>query len=102
MATLRRDLLDGVRVSDLCEEEGLQPTGFYGWQKGFFENGSAALERPRGRRNGKEQQYGQRIAANRPLPTLLGETHMKKSTLTFALRGGLVQTCFCSLPLVYA
>jgi len=60
---LRRHMIDGVRVSDLCEEEGLQPTVFYRWQKEFFENGSAAFERPRGRRNGREHQHEKRIAA---------------------------------------
>jgi len=44
-------------VSDLCEELGLQPTVFYRWQKGFFENGAAAFqttERPR--RQAEEKQ----------------------------------------------
>jgi transposase len=41
---LRRHLLDHVPVSDLCEENGLQPTVFYRWQKEFFENGAAAFQ----------------------------------------------------------
>ncbi len=44
-AILRRHLLDGVAVSDLCEEHGLNPTVFYRWQKTFFENAAAAFER---------------------------------------------------------
>jgi len=44
-AILRRHLLDGVRVSDLCDEHGLNPTVFYRWQKTLFENAPAAFER---------------------------------------------------------
>jgi putative transposase len=44
VAILRRHLLDQVPVSDLCEEQGLQPTVFYRWQKEFFENGAAAFQ----------------------------------------------------------
>ena len=45
----RRHLLDKVPVSDLCEENGVQPAVFYRWQKEFFENGASAFrtkERP--------------------------------------------------------
>jgi transposase-like protein len=42
---LRRHLIDRVPVSDLCDQYQLQPTLFYLWQKQFFENGAAALER---------------------------------------------------------
>jgi transposase-like protein len=44
VAILRRHLLDNVPVSDLCEENGLQPTVFYRWQKEFFENGAVAFQ----------------------------------------------------------
>jgi transposase len=44
VAVLKRHLLDKVPVSQLCEEEGLQPTVFYRWQKEFFEHGAAAFE----------------------------------------------------------
>jgi transposase len=46
VAILRRHLLDKVPVSDLCEEQALQPTVFYRWQKEFFENGAAAFQTP--------------------------------------------------------
>jgi transposase len=45
VAILRRHLLDGVAVSDLCDEYGLHPNVFYRWQKGFFEGGAAAFEK---------------------------------------------------------
>ena len=57
VAILRRHLVEGVPISDLCEESGLQPTVFYRWQKEFFENGAAAFqstERPR--RQAEEKQ----------------------------------------------
>jgi transposase len=44
VAILRRHLVEGVRISDLCDELGLQPTVFYRWQKEFFANGTAAFE----------------------------------------------------------
>jgi transposase len=44
VAILRRHLLDQVPVSELCEENGLQPTVFYRWPKEFFENGASAFQ----------------------------------------------------------
>jgi transposase-like protein len=44
VAMLRQHLLDKVPVSDLCEENGLQPTVFYRWQKELFENGASAFQ----------------------------------------------------------
>jgi transposase-like protein len=35
---LKRHLLEGIPVSNLCEEYNLQPTVFYKWQQMFFEN----------------------------------------------------------------
>jgi len=62
VAVLRRHLIDGVAVSDLCEECGLNPTVFYRWQKMFFENGAAAFER---RGDGCERQLEQENEALR-------------------------------------
>ncbi len=45
---LRRHLLEGVSVSDLCDEMGRQPTVFYRREKELFENGAAAFQQ-RGR-----------------------------------------------------
>ena len=50
VATLRRHLVEKVPVSDLCDELGLNPNVFHGWQKQFFENGAAAFQR-KGKRN---------------------------------------------------
>ena len=42
---IRKHLLEGVAVSDVCEEYGIQPSVFYRWQKTFFEQGSVVFER---------------------------------------------------------
>jgi transposase len=42
---LRRHLLEGVPVSDLCDQHQLSPNIFYRWQKQLFEGGAAAFER---------------------------------------------------------
>src|SRR3974377_186502 len=59
VAILRRHLVEGVPISDLCDESGLQPTVFYRWQKELFENGAAAFQQ-RGRTNHQPEQ--ERIA----------------------------------------
>lgn len=45
VSIIRRHLIDGVLVSDLCEEHELRPTVYYRWQKEFFEGGVAAFEK---------------------------------------------------------
>ncbi len=44
VAILRRHLLEQVPISELCDQQGLQPTVFYRWQKEFFENGAASFQ----------------------------------------------------------
>lgn len=45
-AILRRHHVDKVPVSQLCEENDLQPSLFYYWQKQLFENAASALQPP--------------------------------------------------------
>jgi transposase-like protein len=47
VSILRKHLLEGVPVSELCEKHLIQPTVFYRWQKQFFENGAAAFRSER-------------------------------------------------------
>ena len=47
VSILRRHFLDGVAVSEICNQAGFQPSQFYRWQKQFFENGVAAFESKR-------------------------------------------------------
>jgi len=44
VAILRQHLIDRKPVSEICEEQDLQPSVFYRWQKQFFEEGSAAFQ----------------------------------------------------------
>lgn len=41
---LRKHFIDGVVVSDMCDEFTIHPTLFYRWQKTFFENGDTDFE----------------------------------------------------------
>ena len=43
-ALLARHYVEKVPVSQLCEENDLQPSVFYYWQKQLFENAPAALQ----------------------------------------------------------
>lgn len=45
LALLKRHLVKGEKVSDICEEEGIAPSQFYGWQQALFDNGAQALDR---------------------------------------------------------
>ena len=60
VSILRRHLVEKVPVSELCQEQKLQPTVFYRWLKEFFEHGAAAFQRESHR---ESQQDRQRIAA---------------------------------------
>jgi transposase-like protein len=42
-ALLKRHLVEKIPVSDLCEEQGLQPSVFYHWQRQLFENAATVL-----------------------------------------------------------
>lgn len=46
VALLKRHLIDKVPVSDLCDEEELQPSVFYQWQRQLFENLAGAFATP--------------------------------------------------------
>ena len=81
VAVLKRHLIDHIPVSDLCDEYHLQPTVFYRWQKDFFENGAAALEKSSSRRKKAEEKRIQQLETklqtkNEVLSELL-EEHIK-------------------------
>jgi len=58
---LKRHLVEGVTVSDLCDQYSLQPTVFYAWQKQFFENAAAAFKKDASSPKRKEQQRIQQL-----------------------------------------
>jgi transposase len=45
VSILRQHLVEGVPISEVCDQHGLNPTVLYRWQKELFENGAAAFER---------------------------------------------------------
>ncbi len=45
VAILREHLIEKVPVSQVCDKHGVSVVYFYNWQKQFFENGAAAIER---------------------------------------------------------
>ena len=45
VAIVKRHLVDGVPISNLCDEHHILPTQFYQWQKQLFEYGAAAFDR---------------------------------------------------------
>jgi transposase len=47
VAIVRRHLLEGTPISDLCDEFDLNPTVFYQWQRQLFENAHLAFENGR-------------------------------------------------------
>ena len=47
VAIVKRHVLEGIPVSNLCDEFDINPTLFYQWQRHLFENGHLAFENGR-------------------------------------------------------
>jgi transposase len=64
VAIVRRHLLEGVPISDLCDQFGIHATQYYAWQKQLFENAAAVFERRPNKANERRQQdaYEKKIA----------------------------------------
>ena len=56
VAIVRRHLLEGVPVSDLCDELGIRATQYYNWQKQLFEGAATAFERRPNQANRRRQE----------------------------------------------
>jgi transposase len=61
---LKRHHLEKVPVSDLCDENKLQPSVFYGWQRHLFANAAAVFElgKPTKAATTREKELEARIA----------------------------------------
>jgi transposase len=88
VAILKRHLVEGTPVSDLCDEYGLNPTVFYNWQRQLFENAHLAFENGRKVKaieNAKdkkiEQLEGQLQRKNEVLAELMEEHTLLKKEL---------------------
>ena len=44
VAILKKHLLEGVPLSELCDQYGLHPSLFYRWQRAFFEMGHLVFQ----------------------------------------------------------
>jgi len=44
VAILKKHLVEGVSLSDLCDQYGLHPSMFYRWQKELFEKGDLVFQ----------------------------------------------------------
>jgi transposase len=78
-AIVKAHLVDGVPISELCDQHQVQPTQFYLWQKQLFENADVAFER-KGKRAGKsveqrkiEQLQAKLVDKNEVIAELLEE-----------------------------
>jgi transposase len=61
-ALLARHHLEKIPVSDLCDENKLQPSVFYGWQCQLFANAAVLFDTPKKGASNREQELAARIA----------------------------------------
>ena len=82
---LKEHLVNDVAVSQICEENQLQPTVFYRWQRQFFEQGAAAFkkdqDREKARLEKKITRLEEKVAKKNEVLGELMEAHieLKKS-----------------------
>jgi transposase len=63
-ALLKRHHIEKVAITALCEEVGLQPSVFYGWQRDLFERAPQVLgSAPLGRSSSRELELEKQVAA---------------------------------------
>ena len=55
VSLIREHLIDGVSVSDLCDQHGISPVVFYNWQRQLFENAPACFDRKTNSANAKRR-----------------------------------------------
>jgi transposase len=87
VAILKRHLLEGTPISQLCEENGIKPSLFYYWQRLLFENAPTSFDngrKPRSVDDGKDRKIEQLEAKlqrkNEVLSELMEEhTQLKKN-----------------------
>ena len=80
-AILRRHFVDKVAVSQLCEENDLQPSLFYYWQRLLFENLASTLQPPAAPRSkeleAKVQALEKQVAKKDKVIAWVTEEHVK-------------------------
>ena len=78
VSMVRRHLIEGVPVSDLCDEHGIHATQYYNWQKQFFENAESAFKR----RPSKANQRRQEDAKDRMIAKLQAKLASKNEVIS--------------------
>ena len=63
IAILKRHLVKGEQISDICDEEGIAPSQFYSWQQALFDYGAQALDRKSSTSKAKESKRVQQLQA---------------------------------------
>lgn len=90
IAIVRRHLIEKVPISDLCDENQIQPTQYYNWQKQLFENAAAAFDRKPNKANVQRQadaeakklaQLQEKLAAKNEVIAELMEENVKAKKL---------------------
>jgi transposase-like protein len=61
-ALLKRHHVEKTPVSELCNEQQLQPSLFYGWQRQLFENAAVVFDAPKDGASAREKQLEARVA----------------------------------------
>ena len=61
VAIIRQHLLEGVAISDLCDQHGMHPTQYYAWQKQFFEKGGLVFAQHKGKQRAQQNRYEKKI-----------------------------------------
>ena len=81
VAILRKQLLENVAVSDLCDQYGIHPSVFYRWQKAFFEKGHLAFQQGKdtgaGMLEKKVSKLEQKLTQKNEVLSELMEEHLK-------------------------
>jgi transposase-like protein len=60
---LKLHLVEGRPISDVCEEYGITPSQFYGWQALLFQNSERVFDRNRGPRPSASEEKIKRLEA---------------------------------------
>ena len=81
VAILKKHLLEGVPLSDICDQYGLHPSVFYRWQREFFEKGHLIFQQFKDSRTNKLEKkvskLEQKLTQKNEVLSELMEEHIK-------------------------
>ena len=58
---IKRHVLEGKSVSEVCEEYGIKPKRYYEWQKKFFDEGEIVFSQPNSSSSNTERKQEAKI-----------------------------------------